>query len=227
MIVACVWVRGNVPFTADYVFRLRSMVRRALPYFHRFICFTDRPGELPGMETITIEPTTVAGWWSKLALFNPAHGLRGPGLYLDLDVLVVDNLAPVAGIAGATPFHEPFLSLIPHAGTFEGRGGLRVVKRYNSSVMAMHFGTTPRIWSDWSPKVASDLWGDQDWIGQGWPNLPTMPLEWFPRLSELRCDCSAAAEEVPWQPSAKVVLCKKPKNHEAAARWPWFERAWR
>jgi hypothetical protein len=30
----------------------------------------------------------------------------------------------------------------------------------------------------------------------------------------------------PWPKEAKVVLVKKPKNHEAVERWPWFEAMW-
>lgn len=215
--VACVWVQANVPYSVDYVIRLRSMVRRHLQLSHEFICLTDRPGCLPAdVETVRIATPCGAGWWAKLELFNPAHGLRGEGLYLDLDVLLVGSIADIArwdpGVGG--------LVLLPHAGTFEGRGGRKVIKRYNSSVMRLRFGASTELWSEWQGAVAARLWGDQDWIGERLPNLPTMPSAWFPRLSQVeRPPC--------WPKEAKVILCKVPKNHVALERWTWFGEWWK
>ena len=214
--VACVWVNANVAYSADYVLRLRFMAKRGLSIEHRFVCLTDRPEQIPDVETIAIEPppTSRPGWWSKLELFNPVHGLSGEVLYLDLDVLVVALLMLIV------EFEHKGLALIPHAGTFEGRQGLRVVKRYNSSVMRFSFSAeTYALYTAWTPGVARTLWGDQDWIGQQYPDQPTMPLEWFPRLSEV-----AGAKDFP--ADAKVILCKRPKNHVAAATWPWVKELW-
>jgi hypothetical protein len=213
--VACVWVEANVPFGLEYVDKLRSMVRRRIPYSHRFVCLTDRPRhcESVGVEPIRIErPVARPGWWSKIELFNPAHGLAGECLYLDLDVLLVADITPIL------LFNHWGLALIPHAGSFEGRQGLKVVKRYNSSVMRF----TPsaelaRLWAGWTPGVARRLWGDQDWIGEQMPAQPTMPLEWFPRISEIKRPAR----------DAKVVLMKRPKNHIAAEQWPWVREIWR
>lgn len=219
MIVSCVFVRGNVPFTMDYVERLRSMISRRLHQTHEFVLLTDQPGDAPrGMTVIRVPtPTTMPGWWSKLEVFNKRHGLRGPGLYLDLDVLVVGKLDEIAA-----QNDRGRMSLIPHAGDWNGRGGLRVIKKYNSSVMRFRHEECFDLHDRWSPAVAGQLWGDQDWIGLTRPSEATMPLEWFPRLSQI--DCVKGLEAVP--PEAKIVLCKKPKNHEAAQRWRWFDRAW-
>lgn len=210
--VVCVFVKGNVPFTADYVTRLQSMVKRHLALPHDFVCLTDRPQLLPQeMKKLEIRLAPGCfGWWAKLELFNPALPLRGRLLYLDLDVLVVASLEPVVGFSAQ-------FALIPPAGNFQGRNGLRTVRRYNSSVMVLDAGVHSELYSRWSPRVASILWGDQDFIGELLPNESVMPLEWFPRLSETK---------PPWPKEAKVILCKKPKNHVAAARWSWFEREW-
>lgn len=215
--VACVFVRANVRFCPDYVTKLRSMVRRHLPLAHRFVCLTDRPEAFAGdpeIQTIRVPqvPMGRAGWWSKLHLFDPENGLRGPGLYLDLDVLVVRSLLPIAEF-----MPEP-LALIPHAGTFDGHGRRLVVKRYNSSVMRIAFGMAPALYRDWTSDVEQRLWGDQDWIGERMPDLPTMPLEWFPRISEIR-------DPPNWPEEARVVLVKKPKNHDIKA--PWIAEHWR
>jgi len=214
--VACVWVEANVPFTPDYVWRLRAMVRKHLSVPHRFVCLTDRPSLLLEQNCDVIEipkpQNGNAGWWSKIELFSPHQWLYGPVLYFDLDVLIVNSLELIAGL-------KTDLALIPHAGAFEGRGGKRVVKRYNSSVMRFEAGKHPELYTDFNASVTRRLWGDQDWIGERLPNQTTMPLAWFPRISEIH-------NPPKWPLGTKVVLMKRPKNHIAAMQWPWFDEAW-
>lgn len=215
--VVCVLVEGNVPYTIEYVERLKSMVDRHLQIEHHVFCLTDRPKKMPkGVHGIEIKPLPgLSGWWSKLHLFNKRHGLRGPGLYLDLDVLIVADLGPIVR------YQSNGMSLAPHDGAFEGRGGKKVVKKFNSSVISLDLGAYPNLWDRWSPAVAQRLWGDQDWIGEQAPGSSAMPLEWFPRLSQL-----STKFDRPWGPGAKVVLCKSPKNHDAVHRYRWFDEAW-
>lgn len=214
--VACVWVQGNVPYTTDYVYKLRRMVQRHMRPPWRFVCLTDRPLLLPGIETRRIpSPNGWPGWWSKLELFNPEHFPAGTAvLYLDLDVLVVDALWPIslAGVGSA-------LALIPPDGSFMGAPGKRVVRRYNSSVMTFVAGVHTDLFTAWTPEVTYAFWGDQDWIGERLPNQLTFPLEWFPRISSVGADEAKAA-------GARVILCKHPKNHVAAVMWPWVARVW-
>ena len=187
------------------------MVSRNLRTEHRFVCLTDQ--SLRGVETINVQPyPRLKAWWNKVRLFDPALGLRGRIVYLDLDVLVVGDLLPVA------EFPAP-LALIPTAGRHVPTDEVKkVVRRYNSSVMVWDAGTRPEIYQRWTPKVAGRLWGDQDWIGELCPDEARMPLEWFPRLSETPAACPP--------PPARVVLAKKPKNHVAATTTTWVRRVW-
>jgi hypothetical protein len=165
------------------------------------------------VDTIPIAgPGTLKGWWSKVRCFDASLLLEGRVLYLDLDTLIVGPLAPILD------YQSPF-ALVPPGGTFEGKGPLKVVRRFNSSVMVWDAWANHRLFDDWTPSVAARLWGDQDWIGEQMPDASVMPSEWFPRISEL-------GQEQPSK-DAKVVLVKTPKNEEAAKRWPWFEKAWR
>lgn len=213
--VACVWVRGNVPFTAEYVTRLRQMVRSRLNRQYRFVCLTDRPEELPQVNTIKIDPLTgCAGWWNKIQLFSPANEFQGRVLYLDLDVLIPGSLDEIVD-------YPANFALVPHAGTFVGRKGLRVIKAYNSSVMVWNASerSLRQIFTMWRPHETKTLWGDQDWIAAILGTRErTMPLEWFPRLSEVKAP--------PWPSTARVILCKRPKNHEATRLHPWFDGEW-
>ena len=152
------------------------------------------------------------GWWAKVQLFNPELPLAGRVLYLDLDVLVVGDLDAVAN------FPAKFALVPDGAPSFKPRDGKRCVKRFNSSVMVWNHGEQSKIYSQWSPKEAEVLWGDQDWIGQCCPEATTMPSEWFPRLSDVK--------QPPWSDKARVILCKKPKNSEAMKVMPWFKQVW-
>ena len=212
--VVCVWVQGHVPFVPDYVRRLRSMVAKWMDRPYRFVCLTDQPWTFTelAIETVPIPPPfKLKGWWSKVRLFDPAIALTGKVLYLDLDTLLVGPLGPILD-------YPARFALAPHAGHFQPQNGLAVVRRFNSSVMTWHAGEQTALWSNWTPEVAARRWGDQDWIGEQAPaSTVALPAAWFPRLSEA---------QPPWSKMAKVVLCKKPKNVEAAVKWPWFREAW-
>jgi hypothetical protein len=212
--VACVFVRGHVPFTVEYVRKLHAMCGRWLTRRVRFVCLTDRPEQMPtGVEGIRIKlPRGLFGWWAKVQLFNPEHGFTGRMLYLDLDTLVVDELDPIVDYPAS-------FALAPHGGRFEGRQGRAVVRRFNSSVMVWDAGTADHLYTDWTEDISDRLWGDQDWIGERHPDAAAMPSTWFPRISEVRNAFAAASE-------AKVVLCKSPKNVEAARKYAWVREAW-
>jgi len=212
-LVACVWVRGHVPYSREYVSRFEGMVRRWLPDCD-VVCLTDRPFEMPaGVQGVHIGgPGALPGWWSKVHLFNPAILEAGRRvLYLDLDTLVVAPLAPLLEYSAS-------FALCPHEGRFNGANGRAVVKRFNSSVMVFTSGAHAALYRTWSPAVAARLWGDQDWLGEQLGDVATFPEAWVPRLSSL-------AGRAPG-PDAKVVISKKPKNAEAARRWGWFDAAW-
>jgi len=217
MIVACVFVAGHVPYTPEYVVRLRAMVAKHLSLEHRFVCLTDQPRRLPAdLTTLPIPgPGPLPGWWAKLHLFDRVQPLGDRVLYLDLDSLVVRSLDPIAR------YPSP-LALVPHTGAvaMATRSGKRVVKKFNSSVMVYDRDTTYALWDAWRPAIAAELWGDQDYIGEARPEAATMPEAWFPRVSSI-----GAAGQIPAE--ARVILSKKPKNLQCAAEWPWFDAIWR
>jgi hypothetical protein len=215
--VACVFVRGEYPYTVEYVERLYAMVRRWLDRPFRFVCLTDQPEAMPpGVEAIPIAtlPECFA-YWAKLELFNPRRAWPGRVLYLDLDTLVVAPLAPLVDFDAlfaltADPPREGQKST--------DRYGRQIVRRFNSSVMVWDGGTQTSLYTDWRPSVAARLSGDQCWIGEHAPSAVGMPRRWFPRLSEVTGP--------PFDPHVKVVLSKHPKNHVAVASRPWFAPLW-
>ncbi len=71
------------------------------------VCLTDM--EVPGVPIIQM-PNAWPGWWSKMNLFSPA--IPGDLLYLDLDTVVIGDLAPLEGVGETTlldDFYKPGL----------------------------------------------------------------------------------------------------------------------
>lgn len=95
MIVAC--VRTGTKYSSEYVYKLRDMVARHLRTPHRFICLTDDAAALSGIECVHITED-LPGWWGKMKLFSTQWRQDEKVIYLDLDMVVCGNLAPLAAL---------------------------------------------------------------------------------------------------------------------------------
>ena len=86
----------------EYVNILFNMVNRNLTLPFRFICMTDRPeGINAEIEVVPLPDFKEPEWkysryctaWRKLALFDKSVlDLEGKVLFLDLDVVIIDNI---------------------------------------------------------------------------------------------------------------------------------------
>lgn len=91
-------VKWGDKFGAEYVNRLYKMVEKNLTIPHRFVCFTDNPnGIMEGVEIRPLPELNDDGLpekaWKKLGLFtDKLSDLEGEALFLDLDVIVKDNI---------------------------------------------------------------------------------------------------------------------------------------
>lgn len=216
--IVCVYVRGPYPYTPVYVTRLWEMCQRWLTRPFRFVCLTDRPQELRGIERFQVpEAASPAdGYWQKVRLFDPTWSLTGRVLYLDLDSIVVAPLDPIVDYPSTFALCEDELRRDMSRGDRDRRGR-RIVRLFNSSVMVWDVGVNHDLFTRWTPAVAEALSTDQDWIGQQCPEAAAMPADWFPRISQV---------QPPWPRAARVVLCKKPKNVQAVRRWPELAEWW-
>ena len=95
-------IKWGTKFGADYVNRLYKMVEKNLSIPHRFVCFTDNAeGLVEGIEVRDLpeyNDNTAIGdkGWRKLSLFNEQLAdLKGTALFLDLDIVIRQDLAPV------------------------------------------------------------------------------------------------------------------------------------
>ena len=131
-------MKWGVKYGANYVNTLAGMVRRHLKRPHRFVCFTDdgnglhsgidvRP--LPEMELPQHLPER---GWRKLTVFGPKLAdLEGQALFLDLDLVILDDLDPF--------FELPGEFRIIHDWDFQGK----IIG--NSSVFRFEIGKHPDV----------------------------------------------------------------------------------
>lgn len=196
-------IRAGEAFSPAYVTNLYDMVTRNLEagFPGRFVCFTDRPNELSGIETAPL-PASLPGWWSKLALFR--DGLFPEGdrvLFFDLDTVItgpIDKLASYDGdFAILRDFYRP--------------NGLQ------SSVMAWEAGEQTEIWESFERAGCpmDDPGGDQAWIErigcQGWMR------RWqtiFPGMFVSYKQTKGIPSE-----ASVVVFHGKPRPHEVTEGW--------
>ena len=98
--VNVICMKWGTKYGPEFVNKLRSMVRRHLVHPHRFVCFTDDAAGLDlaaGIEALPLPamdlPPGKERGWRKLSTFAaPLADLRGPTLFLDVDVVITGAL---------------------------------------------------------------------------------------------------------------------------------------
>ena len=94
----------------EYLTRFVSMLARHLHEPYRVVCVTDRPWALPlGIEGIDASGWGLDGWFNKLRLFDRATLGEEAFLYLDLTLVIKEDLAPSLAYARAAP--EPVVGV--------------------------------------------------------------------------------------------------------------------
>jgi hypothetical protein len=97
-LVNVICMKWGTKYGPEYVNRLHSMVSRHLSLPFRFVCLTDNStGFNPGIESFPLIPLNIPNGpergWDKLTTFvNPLYDLKGQALFIDLDVVIVDNI---------------------------------------------------------------------------------------------------------------------------------------
>ena len=111
-------------------------------------------------------------------MFDPALPIDGRILYLDLDVIVCDNLDKLV----ADKKEADFFGIRDFNRKFHSHWNM-----LNSSVLSWHKGLHPDIWTVFktSPATAQKMHGDQDWIWKVaksritfWPDEYIMSYKW-------------------------------------------------
>ena len=150
-------LKHGTKYSADYVNKLYNMVQRNCTLDYKFVCLTDDPKGINKEVTILPLPGGIAGWWCKPYMFSKDLPLDGTVLYMDLDVVIADNIDKLF-----TWQPNQWCTL---------RDFTRVMRpkwhKYNSSIVRYRVGELDFVWTEYEKdriSIERRLHGDQDWL---------------------------------------------------------------
>ena len=187
--ITVVCVKVGTKYGPEYVNTLQSMVERYLKIPHRFLCITDDP---TGIFCACLPPEEEGeGWWTKLTLFreNP-YGIKGKLLFFDLDVVIVDDIDPLA------TFDSDFAII----------RDWNANHLYNSSVFLLKTGSQTQVWETYNRQTRNG--GDQDHITLH-SKADIWPTEW---VRSYKKECMD-------EPKGKVVVFHGNPNPHMCGGW--------
>lgn len=154
-------------FGPETVTALRSMVKRYYPHPHRFVCVTDYPKELKGVETVQL--------WEECAAIPSPFGRHNPSCYrrlkifapdagkvfgerivsMDLDTVIVNDITPLF----ETDAEFKIWGCSDYASQW-----------YNGSLFMLKTGSRPQVWTKFDPDTSPALTQKAKCFGsdQGW-----------------------------------------------------------
>ena len=158
----------------EYVNRLYSMVCKHCTLPFTFICLTEDPTDLH--ENIVhkeLPDLPLKGWWFKPYIFSKDLKLKGTTLYLDLDLIIVNNIDKLfTYLPGEFCIAQDFT-----------RQQVPSIRRFNSSIMKYDPFKHSFIWSAFERDMnfyCHSYRGDQDYIYKVAKNSANLfPYEWL------------------------------------------------
>lgn len=174
---------GNL-YTSEYVINLYNGAKRHTSVPFNFYVFTDDTAGLPldkNWHFIKLPDYNVPndrGWWYKMEIFNQQHNLQGKNLYIDLDVIIINDLKIfwdiilTNGIYICRDFNRQFMSNY---------------QACNSSVMGWRNNTLDTLFKEFKYDIKKHVdrnRGDQDYIQTHaklkffWPDDLAMSWKW-------------------------------------------------
>jgi len=171
--VTVLCVRYGTKYGREYVERLRNMVARHLTIPYEFVCLTDDPRPIEGVRTLYQQSSGYNRmWWQKVHMFDPTLDISGRILYLDLDVIIGNDMNKLV-----TNLDDKFMGILDFNRKFHPSW-----KYLNSSVMSWMHRSQTDIWTKFieNKQNAQRMQGDQDWIWHCAKNRITFwPKEWI------------------------------------------------
>ena len=147
---------GN-KYSSEYVNILYGMVKRHCTIDIEFVCLTDNPNGLnPNITSVSL-PNGIDGWWCKPYMFSNDIPIRGTVLYMDLDVVIADNIDHLFTFAS-----DSWSTIRDFT-----RKQRPSWQKYNSSVVKFQTGKMDYLWQQFKKNQTNyqkRLHGDQDWL---------------------------------------------------------------
>tara|TARA_B110000503_G_C6995753_1_gene349342 strand:+ start:36 stop:863 length:828 start_codon:yes stop_codon:yes gene_type:complete len=141
----------------EYVNTLYNMVKRHCTIDYTFVCLTENANGLDPNILIRPLPEYLSGWWCKPYMFSNKLELNGTILYMDLDVVIANNIDHLF------TFEEGHWCTIRDF-TRKMRPGW---KKYNSSVVRFKNSQLTNVWESFKnnkEEIERKFHGDQDWL---------------------------------------------------------------
>lgn len=83
-------------YSIEYTHILYAMCQRYVPAMQRFVVLTDDVSRYANAAFEALQvPPGLEGWWAKIAIHNRQYGFTGRMLYLDLDMVLVQDVSPL------------------------------------------------------------------------------------------------------------------------------------
>jgi len=210
-------------YGAEYVNRLYSMVQKNLTYDFKMVCFTDdETGIIDEVQCfpipeINLDSDLPERMWKKLTtLKEDLYGLKGRALFLDLDIVIVDNI-------------DCF---------FDIEGEFRIIKDHswrswritgNSSAYRFDIGKHGYVFDDFianSDKALKEHRNEQEYLTHAINDkgkLQYWPKEWCPSF---KYDCSSRFPLAFWKTpkitkGSKIIIFHGEINPHKAVKGGW------
>lgn len=221
MLQTIVCMKWGQRYSADYVNRLWSSIKRHTVRETRLVCFTDDPVGID--ESVQCHPLPhilipeEIAWspWRKLSLWQtPLADLSGDVLFIDLDVVITGNLDPMFDF-------EPGKYCACENWTQKGQG------IGNTSVFRWHVGRNPEIFRDFEadgPGIRRKYGIEQVYISAVIDEMVYWPEEWcvsFKHTLMPRWPLNFFRTAILPEKTKIVAFTGKPDPDEAAVgHWP-------
>lgn len=159
------------------------MVEKNLTGPYDFLCITNHPEnyEDPCIDTITPEnELELDSWWTKLFLYKPGL-LTGKILFLDLDVIIQNNIDALANHTDKFCGVYTKWNQIETDGTYEWTT-LRWKKPFNSSVLTFHAEDYYWLWDRFAEapnEYILKYYGEDKYLAGEIEDYETFPDGWI------------------------------------------------
>lgn len=189
-------------YSSEYVNKLYDQTKKNLSVPFRFVCFTENINGLnKNIETkpLLTTDTKIRGWFHKLSFFqSKLYDLSGIVLYLDLDVIITNNIEEMIYPSDKLTIIEDWL--------YKKIGQ----RKYNSSIMKWTLGQYKNLFNDYlkNYNLNKKLIGDQDFITEYIKDVYFWPDKWI-----LSYKLHKVYYEIPKETKI-VVFHGNPKPHE-------------